>query len=468
MTVTAKSLLFSATIDKYQPMVVGGEGNYLIVEDPETKERRHIFDAIGGAAVNALGLGDSDIVKEMGEAAKTCTYSFPAALTNYYAEELAKFYIENSPKDVFASASWTASGSESNENAMKIIRQYYLEKGEKERTIYVSRKQSYHGYTIGALALGDSSRATPFRKITLPLEQTPKVSQCYPYRGLKEGETISQYKDRLLEEVEETFIKFGTHKIAAFVCETLSGSTFGTSPAVPGYLAGLRRLCDKYGILLWLDEVMCGTGRSSATGGLNCWETYEDFKGPDIQTVGKTLGSGYVTIAGILISPKIKKVFLEGSGFIPGAQTYHQHSFNCRVALTVQKKIKELGLKKNIFEKGELMGKLLKERGLTDKFKTIGDVRGLGGFWSLEIVKNKTTKEPFPAELKLGTSIASKCLENGMTVMGAGGTIDGKVGDHVTVAPSFVINEEDVEYVVSTLLKSVSDVEKSLIQAGSL
>ena len=201
MTVQNSSLLFSANVTKHLPMVVGGDGNYLLVEDPDTKEKRRIFDAVGGAAVCALGHHDEDIVQEMAEAAKACTYSFPASLTNYYAEELAKFYIDESPEGAFAAALWTSSGSESNENAMKLVRQYYQEKGELERTIFVSRKQSYHGYTIGALSLGHSARQAPYKDIILPEEQTPKVSQVYPYRGLLENETLEQYNDRLLEEV---------------------------------------------------------------------------------------------------------------------------------------------------------------------------------------------------------------------------------------------------------------------------
>lgn len=469
MTVDPKSYLFSAKVSSPQPMAVGGKGNYITIEDPQTQERREIFDALGGAAVCALGHGDEEITDEMAKAAKECTYTFPASITNYYAEELAKFYIENSPKGIFSAASFTGSGSESNENAMKIVRQYYKEKGESERVIFVSREQSYHGYTIGAMSLSESTRKAPFREITLPASQTPKVSPCYPYRDKKDNESLDEYKDRLLNEVEETFLSIGPAKIAAFVCETLSGSTFGTSPAAPGYLKGLRELCDKYGILLWLDEVMCGTGRSSSTGGLNCWESYDDFEGPDIQTVGKTLGSGYVTIAGILVSPKIKTAFVDGSGVIAGAQTYHQHSFNCRVALAVQKKIQRLDLRRNSYEKGQLIGSMLTKQGLnSSKYRIIGDVRGLGGFWSLEIVMNKETKEPFPASLKVGSQIATKCLKNGMTAMGMDGTRDGASGDHVSVAPTFILSDDDVKLIVDTLLKSVAEVQEDLINNGDL
>ncbi|SGZ46886.1 CIC11C00000000177 [Sungouiella intermedia] len=465
MTVKSSSL-FSGKVSDHLPMVVGGKGNYLVVEDALTHKRREVFDAMGGAAVCALGHGDEEIIAEMAAAAKECSYSFCASMTNYYAEELANFYIEKSPKGVFAGALFTCSGSESNENGMKVARQYYLEKGEPERTIFISRKQSYHGYTIGCLALSETIRKDAFRPITLSDEHVPKVSPCYPYRDQKADETVEEYCARLLQEIEDTVIAAGPNKVCAILCETLSGSTFGTSPAIPGYLLGVRAICDKYGILMWLDEVMCGTGRASATGGLNCWESFPDFKGPDMQSIGKTLGSGYVTIAGLLVSPKVKKAFVEGTNYIPGAQTYHQHAFNCRVALAVQKKIDRLDLRKNAFEKGEMLGKLLKELAATTEI--IGDVRGMGSFWSVELVKDKETKETFPTSLGLGAKLSAKCLENGMTSMGMGGTVEGKRGDHLTVAPTFILKDEDVQFIAETLVKSVKEVEADLKAAGEL
>lgn len=463
---TNTSYLFSSQVNDHKPMVVGGKGNWLTVEDALTKKQKQVFDALGGAAVCALGHGDEDIAAEMAEAAKECSYSYCAIMTNYWAEELAKFYIETSPKDVFAAALFTCSGSESNENGMKTARQYFLEKGEPERHIFISRKQSYHGYTIGCLSLSDNGRKVPFAPITLSPEITPKVSQCYPYRDQKAGETVEEYCARLLKEIEDTIIAAGPNKVCAFMCETLTGSTYGTCPPVPGYLSGVRAICDKYGILMWLDEVMCGTGRSSATGGLNCWETFPDFKGPDMQSIGKTLGSGFVTIAGLLVSPKVKNAFVEGSNYIAGAQTYHQHAFNCRVALAVQKKIDRLGLRKNCFEKGEKIGAMLTELSTTTEM--IGDVRGIGGFWSVEFVKNKETKETFSPKVGVAGKVAAKVLENGMTCMGISGTVDGTNGDHITIAPTFTITDEDVILIVDTLIKSIKEVEADLKAAGEL
>lgn len=458
MTVAASSLLFSAKVSEHQPKVVGGKGNILTVEFPGG-ERREVFDAMGGAAVAALGHGDAEILDEMGRAARESTYSYPATMTNPHAEALARFIIDKSPKGAFAAALFTCSGSETNENGMKTARQYFLEKGE-DRSVFVSRRQAYHGYTVGALLLSDSFRKAPFEAITLPKTQVPKVSPCYPYRDQREGETEAAYCARLVAELEATIVAAGPHRVAAFVFEPVGGSTFGTSPAVAGYLQGARRVCDKYGVLLWLDEVMCGTGRCSATGGLHCWELWPGFAGPDLQLVGKTLGSGFVPIAGLLVSPKVHRAFVDGSNFVAGGQTYHQHAFSCRVALAVQQKIDRLQLRLQAFAHGCYLGLLLKARAAQSRM--VGDVRGLGSFWLLELVRDKRTKAPWLPELGVGARVGRRCLELGMTTMAMGGTVDGCVGDHVTVAPTFVCLRGDMEHIAAVLFAAVAFVETGL------
>lgn len=466
MTVKTNSVLFSGAVDNHAPMAVSSKGNYITIEDAITGTRREIFDAMGGAAVVALGHCDEDIVEAIAAAAKTSTYTFPALITNYHAEKLAKFLIEKSPEGAFSAALFTCSGSETNENGMKTVYQYWLEKNQPQRTVFLSRKQSYHGYTIGCVGLSESTRAMPFKAISVPAEITPKVSPCYPYRYQKEGQSDEEYLAELLQEIEDAILKAGPDRVGAFLLETQSGSSLGTVPAVPGYLAGVRKICDKYGVLMWLDEVMCGTGRASATGGLHCWESYPDFLGPDLQSIGKTLGGGFVTIAGLLVSPKVRDVFVNGSNMVYGAQTYHQHSFNCQVALAVQQKIDKLGLRQNMYDMGMLIGEKLTQ--LASETKIIGDVRGLGGFWSIELVKNKATKEPFAASMKMGLRVTAKTLENGMTSMGLGGTIDGIIGDHVSIAPTFIITEEDANFIATTLIKSVKEVEAELLASGDL
>ncbi|KAK6457807.1 aminotransferase [Scheffersomyces xylosifermentans] len=465
MTIEAqKSYIFQGKIDEQVPNVLKGEGVKITVEHNGVTQE--LIDGVTGAAVGALGWGDPDVLDMITEAAKVTSYSYPAYIGNKYSEALAKFYIDHSPEGAFASALWCGSGSESNENALKIIRQYHLEKNNVKKIKFISRKTSYHGFTIGSMSISSNPRTATFKDILLPSEQCPKMEVCYPYRNQKKNETTEEYVARLMTNLEELILKEDPETVAAVIVETLPGSSLGTSPPPPGYLPGIRKLCNKYDVIMMLDEVMCGTGRVTPNGGLNCWENFLTVEeGPDIQTVGKTLGSGYVTIAGILISPKMRNVFLEGSGRSMGAHTYSGHGFNCLVALKIQEKIQAQGLTKNIFKMGNLMGEKLKKT-LEDS-PVVGDVRGLGGFWSIEFVKNKDTKESFPLALDVTHRVQDQCFDNGLTVMGNQGCNDG-TGDHVSIAPHFIVTEEDIDSIVTILTKSVGEIVEQLKAEGEL
>lgn len=455
-----ESFLLQATVLKRQPFAIGGDGAILDIEDTDKGITFEVIDGCTGAAVGALGHCDPDIVKEIAEAGKESVYSFPSTLTNRNAEELAQFICENSPKGAFKAAIFTCSGSESNDNALKIIRQYHVEKNDEKRTVFISRAGSYHGYTIGSMSIS-GSRTHPFEPILIPDNLRPKASNIYRYRDMKEGETEEQYKDRLLLELEDKFKEAGPENVAAFITETVTGSTIGTETPLPGYLEGCRDICHKYGALFMLDEVMCGMGRC---GTLHAWEQFlpyadglEGFVGPDLQSIGKTLGSGYVTIAGVLISPKVRDTIVQGSGVIPGAQTYHSHSFNCRISLAVQKKVAEKGYIANILEVGNYLGAQLKERVLPAS-KFAADVRGVGGFWSVEFVKDHKTKAFFNKEEDFGHAVSVLCLEKGLAVMGYS-SHSGEVGDRVTFAPSFIITKEDVDKMVDILIEALAEAE---------
>ncbi|GMM37539.1 hypothetical protein DASC09_048640 [Saccharomycopsis crataegensis] len=442
-----------------KPRVVDGNGVYVTIEDPVTKERKTLLDGATGAAVGILGYKDSEIIEAMAEAAKTSIYNFPLYMSNYAAEELAQFLIDNSPKDAFSTALITCSGSESIENTLKLAYQYQKEVGQPQRTKFVSRNRSYHGYTLGALSIGDSSRADAFKPILGKPDQFIKVSAVYPYRHMKAGETLEQYKDRLVKEVEDTFIANDPSTIAAYIGETVGGSTFGTCPPVPGYLEGVRAVCHKYGVLFVLDEVMCGIGRC---GTFHAWEQFlPEGQSPDIQTIGKTLGGGYVTVAAILVSPKVTNAITKGSNNIIGAQTYHQHAFNSSVALAVQKKVKREGVVANIHENGNFFGEQLKKQ-LLGKSKTVGDVRGAGGFWSIELVKDVTTKETFPVDFHYYSKLYNKITENGAITMPSGGTADNLNGDHILFSPSLNISKEDTQKLLDIVVKSVFELEAEL------
>lgn len=445
MTVqTAESQIYQSVIAKQPLNIVGGEGITIKVEDPETGKVTECLDAVTGAAVGALGWHDKDVLGYYAEALENSTYSFTASLGNKNAEALANFMIENSPKGLFSAALFVGSGSEANDNAMKIIRQYFVEKGKPKKTKFIGRECSYHGFTIGSMSLSSGFRSDAFKEISLPSEQCPTIEVCYPYR--KQGDlTTEQYVEKLLANAEDVILKADPETVAALTVETLPGSTLGTVPPPPGYLSGLRKLCDKYDIVFHLDEVMCGTGRCSKN--LHCWENFLDpSEGPDIQTIGKTLGSGYVTIAGVLVSPKIRDTVVAGTGVIIGGHTYSDHALNCYVALKIQEKIKRLGLSSNMFQMGNLMGKLLSSE-LVD-CPVVGDVRGIGGFWTIEIVKNKETKESFEKSLDVAHMLGDIAIASGLSVMALQGA-NNNAGDHVLFAPAFVITEQEVNQIVN-------------------
>ncbi|KAG0673658.1 hypothetical protein C6P41_004717 [Kluyveromyces marxianus] len=470
MTVTLEtpntSYLFQATVDKTGSQVVGGKGVRVDIER-DGVVHKNILDAITGAAVGALGWGDEEVYDIINKAARESTYSYPCLISNKSAEELSKFYIEHSPKGVFESALWTTSGSESNENALRIIRQYYLERGLPKKLKLISREDSYHGFTLGAMAISNNPRITAYKDYFMDQKNIClSMPSAYTYRNKLKGETEEDYSKRLLKTIEEQIITEDPDTIAAIIVETLPGSSLGTTPPPKGYLKGIRDLCNKYDIIFYLDEVMCGTGRSNPNGKLNCWENFlapED--GPDIQTVGKTLGSGYVTIAGILIGPKIKEAYVKGSGTIVGGHTYSSHAFNCAVALGIQQKIAKENLTANVFKMGNLMGEKLKQALLSED-NIAGDVRGIGGFWSVELVSNRDTKEVFDPSLGIANRIKEQCFQNGLNVMAMGTTPTKSCSDRILLAPSFIITEADVDEIVEKVVKSVTELSKQLKEEG--
>ncbi|ODV98136.1 hypothetical protein PACTADRAFT_36614 [Pachysolen tannophilus NRRL Y-2460] len=456
------SSLFQSKISKKLPMVVSGKGIRIVIEDPYTKERRAVIDGTTGAAVGSLGHGDEEVISQIKDMVGDCFYSFTTGISNYHAENLSNFLINQCPKNAFSSALFVNSGSEANEANMKIAHQYHHEKGDYNRTIFISREKSYHGYTLNCMNIS-GTRVDEWKEMISP---SPKVSNVYPYREMNIDENEKQYCQRLLTELDEKFKQIGPDKIVAFVTEPVSSSTLGTVPPLPGYLDGVRKICDKYGALLIMDEVMCGSGRC---GTFCTWAQYMDLNnGPDLQSNGKSLGNGFVTISASLISPKVKNAFVKGSNFLKGGQTYHSHAFNCRVTLAVQEKIKRDGLIENIYKTGNYMGQQLIDRFLkselnstSNKNKIVGNIRGRGGFWSIELVKDRSTKEMFTKEDKIYELVNNVCLKNGLACMVIGG-LEEKVGDHIILAPAFTLTKSEADEIVDILDKSISEVEAKI------
>ena len=419
------------------PIAVRGEGIYL-----HTADGQAIIDASGGAAVAALGHGNRRIAEAIGRQAATMAYSHTGAFSNQPAEDLAEILLQDEPGGL-TRAWFCSSGSEGNEAAIKLARQYFLEIGQPQRVRTIARLQSYHGTTLGVLSAGGNlMRREKFLPI---LSQTHSlVSPCFPYRFQNDAETDGQYLDRLTEELEAEFQRLGPDTVMAFLAEPVVGATTGCVAALPGYFQRVRKICDRHGALLILDEVMCGMGR---TGTMHAWE--QEGVTPDIQVIAKGLGGGYQPIGGILIHDRIVQALANGSGGFLHGQTYQAHPVACAAALEVQRIIREDNLLANV----QAMGKHL-EAALVDRFgnhRHVGDIRGRGLFWAIELVADRATKEPFDPAMKMNERVKQKAFERGLSGYPMGGTIDGKRGDHYIVAPPYIATAAEIDAIVQRL-----------------
>lgn len=458
--------LFQATVAQQQLNCVGTcrDGQWLVLEDPVTKERKEIYDAVSGAAVSSLKHGDKEILSKMSEYAQESAYSFCVSYANKAAEDLATLMCSKS-NGAFQSAMFVCSGSEANENAMRYIKQYHVERNEPQRCKFISRKSAYHGYLIASLSVGDNSRKPLLQNILLPVEQTPKISRLYPYRDIKPGMSEKEYTKLLLDELEETFIRNDPNTIAGVILETVCGSSLGTTTPPKGYLDGAVAICHKYGALFMLDEVMCGLGRTGYPFSFMDPKFGLTSEGPDILTVGKTIGSGYVTLSGVFLSSKIVNAIEEGSGVAIGFQTYHSHHFNCRVGLAVQQKIHDNNLIGNVRDVGGYLKQQLKEQ--LKGSKVLGEVRGAGNFLSVELVKDRASKEYFPPEMLMSKVLYEKTFGKGIHFMCVAGCAgyelkDGKVveyGNHITMAPAFEFTKEDADFIVKVIKETFEEIE---------
>lgn len=344
---------------------------------------------------------------------------------------------------------------------MKFAIQYHHELG-KPRFRFIARENSYHGATLGSLGLGNHLAR---RLIYEPIlnHNVSYVAPCYAYRQRNEGESDADFVARKAAELEQVFLD-SPEPITAYFLEPISGAALGCVPYVTGYLAAMKSICRKYGALFVLDEVMSGMGRS---GTLHAWQAeHSDAPGkdclPDIQMVGKGLGGGFQPVAGILLAPECVNVIRSGSGSFKHGQTYQAHPMACAAAYAVQKIVQRDDILANARQQGEYLQFLLHTK--LDKHPHVGDVRGIGLFWGIEFVRDKQTKEPFPASLKVAEKVHDLALtaKYGMSFYPCQGTVDGVQGDHVIIAPAYVITKEEVEFVAETISKVVDEVFEGL------
>ncbi|GGB97756.1 aspartate aminotransferase family protein [Pseudoduganella buxea] len=418
------------------PAAVCAFGMY--VRDGEGKT---YLDGSGGAAVSSLGHSHPDVLAAMQAQLKTTAYAHSGFFTTDVAEELAARLAADAPGDL-NQVYLVSGGSEAIETSLKLARQYFVESGEPGRRVFLARRQSYHGNTLGALALGGNEwRRKPFEPL---LMDVARVSPCYEYRERPAGQDVNQYTADLLAELEQKILDIGPKNVIGFCAEPVVGATLGAVPPTPGYFKGVRALCDRYGMLFIADEVMCGMGR---TGTLYAIE--QEGVVPDIVTLGKGLAAGYQPVGAVLVRDHIVERLRAGSGVFQHGHTYNAHPVAAAAALAVQKLIQRDCLLGAVTVRGATFRRMLR-----DAFGThpnVGDIRGRGLFLGLELVQDRDTKRPFDPDLKLHAAVKQKAMDCGLMVYPMGGTIDGRRGDHILLAPPFIATEADLGQIVARL-----------------
>jgi len=421
------------------PIAARGEGIWLHGADGHA-----VIDGSGGAAVACLGHGHPRVIAAMKAQMDRLCYAHTALYSCESAERLADMLVGHAPGGL-THAYFCSSGSEGNEAAIKMARQYFLEIGQPQRVHLIARRQSYHGNTLGALSAGGNAmRRAPYQPLLSPAFS--HVSPCYAYRDRADGESDAEMVARLAAELEAEFQRLGPDTVIGFMAETVVGATLGCVAALPGYFAAMKAVCDRHGALLILDEVMSGMGRC---GTMHAWEQERPGAGvpPDIQIVAKGLGGGYQPIGGILVSGKVIEGLSSGSGAFMHGHTYQAHPIACAAAVAVQEAIREEGLLGNV----QAMGRRLEER-LTERLgnhRHVGDIRGRGLFWAVELVRDRATKQVFDPTLKLHERVKQEAYARGLACYPMGGTIDGRHGDHVILAPPYIVTADQVDMIVA-------------------
>ncbi len=424
------------SIAHHYPTAVSGRG--IFIRDANGKD---YIDASGGAAVSCLGHAHPDVLAAMRAQIDQLEYAHSSFFTTQAAEELADDLAAHAPAGI-DHVFYVSGGSEAIEAALKLARQYFVEHGEPQRRYLIARRQSYHGITLGALAVG--GREWQRRAFAPLLIETHHVSPVYEYREKRPDETAEAYGERLARELEAKIAELGGENVIAFIAEPVVGATMGAVPAVPGYFKAVRAICDRHGILLILDEVMCGMGR---TGTLHACE--QDGISPDLMAIAKGLGGGYMPIGALLVRDRIFQTLAQGSGAFQHSHTYTGHPLACAAALAVQRVIRRDDLLANVRRQGAHLARRLSERFGNHPF--VGDIRGRGLFQGLELVADRGTKEPFDPARKLNARVKHEAMMRGLMVYPMGGTVDGKRGDHVLLAPPFIIDEGAIDMIVERL-----------------
>ncbi|TFK57643.1 PLP-dependent transferase [Heliocybe sulcata] len=439
------------------PVAVSADGLYVTLEDGRT-----VLDGVGGASVACIGNGHPKVTKALKEQVDKMSYVYNMQLSNEPAEELANFLIDTG-KGAFALCGFVSGGSEAMEGAIKLAQQYFYETKQPKRKNFIGRQLSFHGNTVTTLSLGNHpTRRAPYVGI-LNTESFHHVSPAYAKRFQKPEETEEQYVERLRQELEDKFLELGPDTVVAFAAETVVGATTGVVPAPKGYFRAMKSVCDKYGALFILDEVMSGMGRM---GTLHGWESFGDGVAPDIQAVAKGLGGGYASIGAVLMSKRVADGLRDNSGFWKHGHTYQANPLACAASLAVQKVIIEENLLENCRTQGAYLERLLRERLQSPNAAAAPftfDIRGGGGFWGIEFdfTAPEASRVNFRGQA-FAILVQARALEKGLICMGltGGANVEGTKGDHVILSPAYNVTKEQVHKIVNLFVESVDEVLK--------
>lgn len=435
-----RSRVFHRSLRATPPVAVRGQGAWLY-----DQSGRAYLDGSGGAAVSCLGHNHPDVLAAMHAQIDALAYAHTSFFTTEAAESLAAMLVEDAPAGT-SHAYFVSGGSEAIEAALKMARQYYVEIGQPGRRHIVARRQSYHGNTLGALAVGGNAwRRAQFAPLLIEVEH---VSPCYAYRDQREGESEEQYAARLADELEQTFQRLGPDSVMAFVAEPVVGATLGAVTAVSTYFRRVREVCDRHGVLLIADEVMCGMGRSGTL-----YAVEQEGVTPDLITIAKGLGGGYQPIGAVMAQERIVRAIEQGSGFFQHGHTYLGHATACAAALAVQQVIRRDGLLERVRAQGAGLRQRL-ERAFGDH-PHVGDIRGRGLFMGLELVTDRAGKQTFDPALSLHARVKREAMARGLMVYPMGGTIDGRHGDHVLLAPPFIVSDDELDQLTERLAGAI-------------
>lgn len=426
-------------LSKNPPYAVSGDGAYIV----DDRGKRYL-DACGGAAVSCLGHSHPRVIAAIQKQVAKLPYAHTSFFSTDVLEELAETMVAAAPG--MGKVMLLSGGSEAIEAALKLSRQYFVESGQAERHLFIARRQSYHGNTLGALAVGGNEwRREPFRPM---LVTGHHIAPCFEYRERERTETLAEYGERVAAELEAKILELGPEKVAGFLAETVVGATAGAVVAVPGYFGRIREICDQYGVHLILDEVMCGTGR---TGTMMAYQQEQIV--PDIVTMAKGLAAGYQAIGALLCTEKITDAIKNGSGSFRHGHTFMGHATAVAASLATLKTIAEENLLENVIARGKtLRAKLRNELG---EHEHVGDIRGRGLFIGIEFVADRKTKKPFDAGLKTHNRIQAVAMDNGLLCYGMGGTIDGQRGDHILLAPPYNIGVAEEQEIADKFVSAV-------------